>query len=168
MTIGLGQVWTIRAHNNGLSTVIDSLEMKNAMVDTTDVTGVNGGTNAQKDYEVQEIVSTSVNLDQAAMTNVPITALVPGLTYKIKSAGNSNFTSTAGAADSVPGTLFVALAVGTGTGTADIVLATHHSWVLKFVYANTFVPATSTTIANLATWVETAITAFKGAGELTT
>lgn len=44
----------------------------------------------------------------------------------------------------------------------------NHSWELKLVYANSFVPATSTTIANVITYVETAITAFAGSGELTT
>lgn len=47
---------------------------------------------------------------------VPATDLAVGMTYEIVTTGTTNFT-TAGAAASTPGTIFVATAAATGTGT---------------------------------------------------
>jgi hypothetical protein len=119
MAILQGALWVINAHNDGASAtpIVDTVDMRIEMVDSTLLTGLNGGSAGNYDYIVEQIVSRPF-----AYTNI-----ADGNAKKLE----------------------------------------HHRWVLKFVYANGQVPATSTTIANIATWVSTAITAFKSAAELT-
>lgn len=76
---------------------------------------VNGQAVYYPDVEVYTDYTATIN---ASPTAVNSTQLIVGQTYTINTVGTTDFT-LCGAASNVPGTKFVATAVGTGTGTAN-------------------------------------------------
>jgi hypothetical protein len=69
-----------------------------------------------------EIHLSNTDFSTVDPTPTAITALVVGRSYEITAVGNSDFTLAAGAPNNLVGTIFRAIAVGVGTGTASEIL----------------------------------------------